>query len=164
MNKTTRFIERHQKEFNCCESVIILINEGRPLPGFESNIMKVASPLGGGIGMWGSTCGAAIGAIMALGLIYGTDGNESPKEFQDKKEYLKEVSKMFMRDFEEVFDSVNCNDLLGLDRRTEDFRALYNEKKKAQMRTRGLDKCDDCITWAAKRVLGIISTKAENTI
>ena len=159
MNKTTGFIERDGKKFNCCESVLILIDEGRPLPGFESNIMKAASPLGGGVGMWGSTCGAATGAVIALGLVYGTEGEESPKEFQDKKEHVNEVSKVFMRDFEEVFGSVNCNDLLGLDRRTEEFRALYNEKKSAQMRTRGLDKCDDCIDWAAKRILEISSAK-----
>ncbi len=58
-----------------------------------------------------------------------------------------------MKEFEEAFGSVNCNDLLGLDRRTEEFRTLYNEVKKAQNRTSGWDRCDGYIDWAAKRVL-----------
>ena len=157
MNNTTSFFERDGKKFNCCESVLILIDEEHSLPGFESNIMKAVSPLGGGVGMWGSACGAATGAVIALGLVYGTDGEESLEEFQDKKEHVNEVSREFMREFEEAFGSVTCNDILGLDRRTEEFRALYNEKKRAQMRTRGLVKCDDCIDWAAKRILAIIS-------
>ena len=157
MNNTTSFFERDGKKFNCCESVLTVIDKGYPLPGFESNIMRAVSPLGGGVGMWGSACGAALGAVIALGLVYGTDGDESLEEFQDKKEHVNDVSRMFMREFEEAFGAVNCNDLLELDRRTEEFRELYDEKKRAQMRTRGLVKCDDCIDWAAKRILVTIS-------
>ena len=149
MDKTTGAIVRDGKEFDCAESVLIIVNEGHPLPGFESNIMKAASPMGGGVGRWGSACGAATGAVMALGLVYGTDGEESLEEFQDKREHLFEMSKVFMREFEEAFGSVNCSDLFfGLFPWTEESEALYNEKK-----AQGLVKCDDYIDWAAKRVL-----------
>jgi C_GCAxxG_C_C family probable redox protein len=149
LDKTTGVIVRDGKEFDCAESVLIIVNGGHPLPGFESNIMKAASPLGGGVGRWGSACGAATGAVMALGLVYGTDGEESLEEFQGKREHLFELGRVFMREFEEAFGSVNCSDLFfGLFPWTEESEARYVEIK-----AQGLVKCDDYIDWAAKRVL-----------
>lgn len=149
LDKTTGVIVRDGKEFDCAESVLIIVNERRPLPGFESNIMKAASPLGGGVGRWGSACGAATGAVMALGLVYGTDGEESLEVFQDRREHLFELGRVFMREFEEAFGSVNCSDLFfGLFPWTEESDARYVEIK-----AQGLVKCDDYIDWAAKRVL-----------
>ncbi len=149
MDKTTGAIVRDGKEFDCCESTLMIVHREHPLPGFDSNIMKAASPFGGGVGRWGSACGAATGIVMALGLVYGTDGEESLEEFREKREYVNEVSKSLMREFEEAFGSVNCDDLFfGLFPWTEDSEARYNEKK-----AQGLVKCDDYIDWAAKRVL-----------
>ena len=149
MDKKTGVIVRDGKEFDCAESVLIIVNEGHPLPGFELNIMKAASALGGGVGRWGSACGATTGAIMALGLAYGTDGEEHLEEFQDKREPLFEMGRVFMREFEEAFGSVNCSDLFfGLFPWTEESEARYVEIK-----AQGLVKCDDYIDWAAKRVL-----------
>ncbi len=149
MDKKTGVIVRDGKEFDCAESVLIIVNEGHPLPGFELNMMKAASALGGGVGRWGSACGATTGAIMALGLAYGTDGEEPLEEFQDRREPLFEMGKVFMREFEEAFGSVNCSDLFfGLVPWTEESEARYVEIK-----AQGLVKCDDYIDWAAKRVL-----------
>jgi C_GCAxxG_C_C family probable redox protein len=148
MGKKTGFIKRDGEMFNCCESTLMNINKEHPLPGFESNIMKAASSFGGGI-YWGSLCGAPAGIAMALGLVYGTDGEESLEEFQDKRKHLKEVSTSLMRGFEEAFGSINCNDLLGVDRRTEEGRALLKELRD----TKGYVMCEEYIDWAAKRVL-----------
>jgi C_GCAxxG_C_C family probable redox protein len=153
LDKTTGLIKRCGKEFNCCQSTLLHIHRKHPLLGFESNIMRAASPFGGGVGSWGSACGAATGIVMALGLVYGPDGEESLEEFQEKKGKVNAMSKSIMKEFEEVFGSVNCNDLLGMDRRTNEFRALYTEMKQAQNRTSGLDICDEYIEWAAKKVL-----------
>ncbi len=149
MDKKTGVIGRDGKEFDCAESVLIIDNEGHPLPGFELNIMKAASALGGGVGRWGSACGATTGAVMALGLAYGTDGEEPLEEFQDTREHLFELGRVFMREFEEAFGSVNCTDLFyGLFPWTEESEVRYQEIK-----AQGLVKCDDYIDWAAKRVL-----------
>ena len=149
MNKTTGGNVIDGKEFDCCESTLMIVNREHPLPGFESNIMKAASPFGGGVGRWGSACGAATGIVMALGLVYGTEGEESPEEFREKREHVNELSKSLMREFEEAFGSVNCSDLFfNLFPWTEDSEARYNE-----MKAKGLVKCDDYIDWAAKRVL-----------
>ena len=149
MDKTTGAIVRDGKEFDCCESTLMIVHREHPLPGFDSNIMRAASPFGGGVGRWGSACGAATGAVMALGLACGTDGEESLEEFQDKREHLFEMGKVFMREFEEAFGSINCSDLFfGLFPWTEESEARYNE-----MNAQGLVKCDDYIDWAAQRVL-----------
>jgi C_GCAxxG_C_C family probable redox protein len=145
-------IVRDGKRFNCCESALIMIDDGHPLPSFESNIMKAASSLGGGVGGWGSACGAATGAVIALGLAYGTDGEEALEEYTVKRERLREVSQVLLREFEDEFDSVNCMDLLGVDRRTEEGKARY-----AEIKAQGLVKCDDYVIWCAKRTLEILS-------
>ena len=69
-------IVRDGKRFNCCESVLIMVDEGYPLKGFEPNIMKAASSFGGEVGGWGSACGAVTGAVIALALVHGTDGTD----------------------------------------------------------------------------------------
>ena len=141
-------IVRDGKRFNCCESALMMIYEEHPLPGFESSIMKAASSLGGGVGGWGSACGAATGAVIALGLVYGTDGDETQEKFQDKRGHLRDVSQVFLKEFEGAFGSLNCMELLGVDRRTEEGKARY-----AEMKAQGLVKCDDYVDWAAKRAL-----------
>ena len=144
-------IVRDGKRFNCCESVLLMVDEGHPLPRFESNIMKAASSLGGGVGGWGSACGAATGAVIALGLVGGTDGEETIKEFQDKRGRLREVSQVFLKEFEDAFGSVNCMDLLGVDRRTDEGKARYNE-----IRDQCVGKCNGYVEWASKRTLEIL--------
>ena len=144
-------ISRDGKRFNCCESALMMIHEEHPLPGFGSSIMKAASSLGGGVGGWGSACGAATGAVIALGLVYGTDGDETREKFQDKRGHLRDVSEVFLKEFEGAFGSLNCMDLLGVDRRTEEGKARYDE-----MKAQGLVNCDDYVDWAAKRALEIL--------
>ena len=144
-------IVRDGRRFNCCESVLIMVDERHPLKGFESNIMKTASSLGGGVGGWGSACGAAIGAVIALGLVHGADGEETPEEFQKRRMQLRDLSQVLLKEFEEAFGSLNCMDLLGVDRRTEEGKARY-----AEMKAQGLVKCDDYVDWAAKRAFQIL--------
>ena len=144
-------IVKDGKRFNCCESVLLMVDEGHSLPGFESNIMKTASSLGGGVGGWGSACGAAIGAVIALGLVHGADGEETPEEFQKRRMQLRDLSQVLLKEFEEAFGSLNCMDLLGVDRRTEEGKARY-----AEMKAQGLVKCDDYVDWAAKRAFQIL--------
>jgi C_GCAxxG_C_C family probable redox protein len=145
-------IVRDSKRFNCCESVMIMVDEGHPLQGFESSIMKAASSLGGGVGGWGGACGAATGAVIALSLVHGTDGEETLEEYTEKRGHLREVSQVFLKDFEGEFGSVNCMDLLGVDRRTEEGKARY-----AEIRAQGLVRCDEYVAWCAKRTLEILS-------
>jgi C_GCAxxG_C_C family probable redox protein len=150
-NKTTGLIVRDGRKFNCCESTMMLIDREHPLPGLESNIIKAATSFGGGI-YWGSLCGAPAGMAMAMGLVYGAGGEESLEEYQTKKAHCNEVCKSLMRDFEEAFGSINCNDLLDVDYRTEDGRARLKDLRDAK----GYVMCDEYVDWAANRALEIL--------
>lgn len=63
-----------------------------------------------GIGMaQGGVCGAATGALIALGLRYG---NDRPGDIQTKDELFRKRDE-FMSRFEEMNGARNCPDLLG---------------------------------------------------
>ena len=145
-------IEKDGKHFNCCESVLMEIDEKHSLPGFGPVIMRIASNFGGGVGGWGSVCGAVAGVPMAFGLIWGTDGEESLEEFEEKRVTLREITQDFMKSFEDEFGSVNCMILLGVDRRTEEGKARYQE-----LRDQGAFKCDEYVSWSVKRALEMLS-------
>ena len=152
MEKTTGLNVRDGKEVDCCESTLLIVNDTHPLPGFESNIMRAASLTGAGVGCSGTACGAVVGIATALGLVYGTDGEESLEEFQEKREHNYELTRTLMREFKETFGSLNCKGLTGLDflvdEEYEKWPAVFAERK-----ANGPVECDDYIDWAAKRVL-----------
>jgi C_GCAxxG_C_C family probable redox protein len=114
--------------------------------------MRVASLTGAGVGWSGGACGAVVGIATALGLVYGTDGEESLEEFQETRGRNKELNRSLLREFRETFGSINCKGLTGLDFLVEEdyekWPAVFAERNE-----KGPVKCDDYIDWAAKRVL-----------
>lgn len=146
-------ISRGELRFNCCESVLMRIDRENPLPGFDIDFMRIASAFGGGVGGWGSVCGAVAGVAMAFGLIYGTEGNETYDVYQDKRKRLRDITQKFMPAFEREFGSVNCMDLLGVDRRTEEGRKRYDELK-----AQGVFRCEEYVEWSAEKALGLLSS------
>jgi C_GCAxxG_C_C family probable redox protein len=140
-------------KFNCCESVLKRIDRENHLPGFDGDVMRIASAFGGGVGGWGSVCGAAAGVAMAFGLVYGTEGSEVPDVYQQRRGRLRDVTQEFMPAFERQFGSVNCMDLLGVDRRTEEGRRRYDE-----LRAQGVFRCDGYVEWSAEKALELLSS------
>ena len=143
--------ERDGKRFNCCESVIILVDQEIPLPGFGKGIMRGASNLGGGVSGWGSICGAVSGAAIVYGLIAGTEGDESPEDFTSIREIMRSHTQDFLRLFEEEWGHVNCFDLLGVNTRTEEGRRRHEENK-----ARGEYYCEDYVFWSAKKLVELM--------
>lgn len=148
-------ITKNDLEFNCCESTIMRVDEGHPLPGFDLNVTRIASAFGGGLGGWGSACGAVSGVVMALGLIYGTEGNEIPDEFKERRMRLRDMAQEFMAAFEKEFRSVNCMDLLEVDRRTEEGKRRYEELKE-----QGVFHCGEYVEWAVERILQMLGSES----
>ncbi len=152
MDKTTGLNTIDGKNFNCCESTLMIVNGEYPLPGFESNVMRVASFTGAGVGWSGSACGAVVGIATALGLVYGTDGEESLEDFQETRGRNKVLIRSLLREFKETFGFVNCKGLIALDLLDDGdakkWPAVFVERNE-----KGPVKCDDYIDWAAKRVL-----------
>mmetsp|Transcript_1547 Transcript_1547/g.1063 ORF Transcript_1547/g.1063 Transcript_1547/m.1063 type:complete len:148 (-) Transcript_1547:4730-5173(-) len=74
--------------YNCAEcvfeAVLELVDTGLP-----KEFQKLATGFGGGIGLFGDTCGAITGAVLAVGSVHGRKG--LPEE-KDKKETLKKAA------------------------------------------------------------------------
>ena len=141
----------NENRFNCSESVLIRVSKELSLPGFDEDVMRLASNFGGGVGGWGSVCGAVSGASMAMGLLLGTEGDEEPEEFLKKREHMRALTKEFMRAFEVEWGYVNCLDLIGIDFRSEPGATVYEG-----MKARGETHCGEYVEWAAEKVLEII--------
>ncbi len=93
----TRALE-YDKFSGCSQSVLLALQEGLDVGNLES--FKAATVLSGGVSRRGETCGALLGALMALGLVEGrskmpdtpvyaaacADGDKLATEFQRRVE------------------------------------------------------------------------------
>jgi C_GCAxxG_C_C family probable redox protein len=114
MNKTppTEIALTHFRQgYNCSQSTLSAFAEQLGLP--LDVALRLAAPFGGGIGRQGEVCGAASGALMALGLRYGEASGD-----KDAKERAYAVAAEFMRRFEERCGALRCRDLIGADMTT----------------------------------------------
>jgi C_GCAxxG_C_C family probable redox protein len=98
--------ERFARSDNCAQSVFTTFAVQYGMD--ESSALKITSPLGGGISRRGEVCGAVTGALLALGLVRGTDTPAG-------KEDAYRMGQEFMRHFEQKHGTILCRDLLGYD-------------------------------------------------
>jgi C_GCAxxG_C_C family probable redox protein len=141
-------IERESKRFNCCESVLMKVNQKHPLKGYGVGVIRAASNMGGGGAGWGSICGAVSGGVMAFGLAMGTDGIEIPEVFITMREDMRTHTQDFLKAFEDKWGHINCFDLLGTDIRTPEGKAKHESNK-----AKGIYFCEDFVEWTANKVL-----------
>ncbi len=86
-------------------------------------IPAIATGFCGGMSRTAGLCGALVGGIMALGVLFGRNSSaDSPKKIYALTERL-------VRDFEKHFGSRNCSDLLGCDISTLEGEAVFEAKK-----------------------------------
>jgi len=103
-NKTENAATHFEKGFSCSQSVF---SSFAPELGISKDAsLKVASAFGGGMVRQGEVCGAVTGALMSLGLKYGT---ETP----DDEDAVRQASQKLMQRFKEENGSLLCRDLLG---------------------------------------------------
>lgn len=88
------------------------------------NIPRIATGFGAGMGMHGETCGAIVGAIMALGLKFGRD---DASDLDAKKLTFSKVDQL-LKAFSDEFKGIRCIDLTGCDMLTPEGL----ERSKAQ--------------------------------
>ncbi len=81
--------DNFRKGLNCSECVVraLIDTEGLDLP---PEALKYASGFGGGVGLYGSMCGALSGAVLGVSGVHGRSDilHDDPKA--DRKELLKE--------------------------------------------------------------------------
>jgi C_GCAxxG_C_C family probable redox protein len=145
-------IVKNGLRFNCCESVIMMVNGKCPLPGFNDSTMRIASNLGGGVAGWGDTCGALLGGVMSIGLLYGTEGGESHKEFAEKRLRERKITQGLIKEFQARWNEVLCRDLLGCPGCSPEERAKRGE----ELRARGESHCDEYVDWTAGKTPEVI--------
>lgn len=142
--------------FNCCESVLMAVNEKRHLPGYSNATVRVASNLGGGVAGWGDICGAIIGGAMAVGLLMGTNGDEPIPMFEEMRLKERKITLELIKAFEEKWGNVGCRRLLGCEGCTPEERAKRGE----DLRARGESHCDKYVDWVAVTTLETIRANA----
>lgn len=121
-NAVTKAKEYFSSDFNCAQSVLRAFLESKDL-SFDG-ATHITAGFGGGITGQGQICGAASGALMAIGMLLGRDITDV-KEHKDQT-YSK-TYKFLMR-FREEFDTEICSKLVGIDMTDNQARKEANEK------------------------------------
>ncbi len=93
---------------NCAQAVLAVFTHETGLN--QDTLLKIASPLGGGMARLGGMCGALSGACIAYGLVKGTP---FWADKDDKEKYYEDV-RAFVKQFETNMTATDCRDLLEL--------------------------------------------------
>jgi C_GCAxxG_C_C family probable redox protein len=112
----------------------------------NQQVSMAASPFAAGLALTGNNCGATIGALMVLGLVYGRrDVNEGMQGI------IKGIRPMrkFVKYFENKYTHLNCRDLTGTDLAIPHQAADYFDAG-------GLEKCAAMMADAAAFVAELI--------
>jgi len=150
--------EKNGLTFNCAESTMIGINRDSSLPGFSQSCMRMASILGGGISGFGEICGAVSGAVLSLGLIFGTEGSEDVDEFKVKRAKARELVKQYMQSFVDSWGSVQCRTLVEMEEGKRPPTGLLRPKGASEK------LCDDYVAWSVEKVLELRVTHWNDAI
>ena len=104
-NLARRVNETLDESKNCAQTAFAVLQQEFDLEG--GPILRALTPFPG-IALRGETCGAVIGCLMAIGLVYGRD------DLGDWKGYLASLppSRKFCGRFEAEYGSTACADLL----------------------------------------------------
>jgi len=109
-DRVAEALEMFNAGFNCSQAVFAVFSEEFGLS--EETALKIACPFGGGIGGYGRTCGALSGALMVIGMKYGSS---DPADLEAKR-LSREKTRQLIEMFEKAHGSSLCNNLVGFDR------------------------------------------------
>jgi len=136
---------------NCAQTSFITLKEQFNLD--DGTILKALTPFPG-IALRGETCGAVIGSMMALGLLYGRE------TLDDQQGFLASLSpaRKFCYRFVKELGSTMCGDILE-----EKFGKRYDLTDPAQVAewqaAGALDKCTAVVRRAVRIAAQIILEK-----
>ncbi|MGD6933302.1 MAG: C-GCAxxG-C-C family protein [Candidatus Bathyarchaeia archaeon] len=115
--------KRHIDGYNCSQAVLLTLYEHMNPQDKNSVIPKIATGFGGGMGRTGNVCGALTGAIMAIGLKYGSNEID-----QEKKADAYQKTQTLLKLFEQQNGSVMCRNLTGCDLSTPEGLAKAKQE------------------------------------
>ena len=131
-------LEEFDKGYDCCQVVFRYWAEKLNMD--TELAYKVSSGFGAGM-FQGETCGAVIGAYMALGLKYGSTLPSPEGDEQRVESIIKDVE--FREKFLQKYNSTMCRELMGADFATKEGAQKIKEEqnlKKWSVRKMNLSK------------------------
>jgi C_GCAxxG_C_C family probable redox protein len=137
MDSKEKAIQLFNQGFNCSQAVLAAFADAVKID--EATALKVASGFGGGIGCTGGTCGALTGAVMVMGLRYGT---AHAADKTSKLELYRKV-RLLTEEYKLRAGSTICRDLVGFDMSTP-------QGQLAAKAPHAFDRCDDFVRMAAE--------------
>lgn len=109
MDRIEKAAELFERGFNCAQSLLAAYG---PSYGVETiAALKLASPLGGGLSRTGGTCGAAMGALLVLGLRHGHVDPDDEAQI----DLMREEAREFLRRFGLGRGGTTCPEVLTAD-------------------------------------------------
>ncbi len=112
----------------------------------DSDLITASSPFFGGMALTGNTCGALLGGLMVLGLIYGR--KDVSEEVPGLIKGVKPLRK-FIQFFGEQNKNMNCRDITGTD-------LADPQKAEAYFAAGGLARCAGILAQVAGYVADLV--------
>ncbi len=109
MHRVTKAVELFDHGFNCAQALLAAF--GPDLGVDERAALKLASPLGGGLSRTGGACGAAMGALLVLGLHCG----HTDAEDEEQQDICRAEAQEFLRRFGLKRGATICPEILTAD-------------------------------------------------
>lgn len=114
MNETDKAVKLFDEGYNCSQAILAAFSETLGLDA--QTALTLASGFGGGMGGMGGVCGALTGAIMVLGLKYGSpDASDKTTKYE-----VYQKTRILAEEFKLRTGSLYCRDLLGFDMSTDE--------------------------------------------
>lgn len=111
------------QKYNCAEAALLALCQAW---GISSDaVPRIATGFGAGVGRHGLICGALAGAVMAIGLRFGSP---DPTEADKRKLITGYVSQLINR-FRDSFTDTDCRELIGCDLSTPQGAKKAKEEK-----------------------------------
>ena len=109
MSRSDDAVDIFKNGLNCTQSILWAYWEGLGID--RDSALKIGMAFGGGIAKRGGTCGAVSGALMVLGLSFGST---DAKDIASKNNTYA-VAEKFMKEFEARNNTSDCRELIGFD-------------------------------------------------
>lgn len=109
MTRKEQAMQNFYEGYNCTQSIVLAFSDLIPIEEQEQ-LLRMVSPLGGGMGRLREVCGAVSGMFLVLG---ACEGYADPKAHKEKADLYAKVQEL-AKQFEEKNGSIVCRELLGL--------------------------------------------------
>jgi C_GCAxxG_C_C family probable redox protein len=137
---------------NCAQTSFVVLMDEFDLYGKE--ILRALTPFPG-IALRGETCGAVVGSLMAIGLVYGRD------DLEDWHGYIGSLppARRFTRRFEKLNASTACEPILEA-KLGRKFNLADTAQSLQYVEAGGPQVCGEVLAGAVQIAAGIIARKA----